>query len=57
MEFEGQKDDGAVEILVSASKRPEASDITTPARLFKITIILKTGTSQAMGPKECYKMI
>lgn len=50
-----KKDNGAVKILVSAAKRPEASDITNSSKAFKIPIVLKTGTSQAMGPKECNK--
>jgi len=35
MEVEGQKDNGAVEILVSALKRPEASDITNSSKAFQ----------------------
>lgn len=44
----GQKDNGAVEILVSALKGPEVPDITNSSKAFQKNVsVLETGTSNA----------
>lgn len=58
MEFEGQKDNGAVEILVSASKRPEASNINQLQQGFSKSLsYLKQAQVRPRAQKNAIKML